>query len=278
MDGVDDPPSSVLDDIAYLSRSEDRIEVLETLTSKPYPARELRERTGTTKSTLNRILNEFQERSWTRRTRDGNYEATAQAEHVARELRPFVGALETIRRLGEDVAILPMDELTIGSDVDLTVGLHHFSDATVERQRPQAHGVGRDRMVEAARTTSTLSVLADMSPPRVLGTVLQERAENGELSGTQVFTAELAAYLREHPEEPPRWSDVIEAGIRLYRYDERIPATLFVADGVTLIWGAAGEMRRRVVVSENETVRTWALDVIDRYRERSEAINPTALA
>lgn len=36
-------------------------------------------------------------------------------------------------------------------------------------------------------------------------------------------------------EEPPRWSDVIEGGRRLYAYDGHIPATLFVTDEVTLV-------------------------------------------
>lgn len=269
-----DIPTDTLEDIAYLSRSENRITVLELLTARPHSPTELRDVTEIPKATLNRILNEFEERSWIRRTSDGTYEATPQAEHIVFQFRPFIGSMETVRSLGENIAILPVDELTIGPTNELTVGLHHFSDATIKRQRPQAHGVGRDRMVEAARETSTIHVLTDMSPPRTLGTVLQERAENSDLSGTLVWTAELLEYCQDNPEEPPRWSDVIEAGSRLYWYDDSIPATLFVADEVTLIWGATGEMRRRVIISQNETVRTWALNVVKRFRERAEAIDP----
>lgn len=278
MNECTDIPSDILEDIAYLSRSENRLEVLETLTAKPHSTSELRELTGISKATANRILNEFEERSWTRRTSDGTYEATPQAKHIAFQFRPFIGSMEAVQSLGEDIAVLPVDELTIGPDTELTVGLHHFSDATVKRQRPQAHGVGRDRMVEAARETSSMDVLTDMSPPQIMGEVLQERAEGGDLSGATVWTAELFEYLRDHPEEPPRWSDVIEAGRRLYWYDGPIPATLFVADEVTLIWGTAGDIRRRVIISEDEAVRIWALDVVERYRERAEAVDPQAFA
>lgn len=278
MSGLDDVPSHILEDIVYLSRTENRIAVLDTLTEEPRSSRELREATGASKATVNRILNEFEERSWTRRTSDGSYEATPQAEHVAFQLRPFIGSLAAVRDLGEDLAILPVEELTIGPDKDLTVGLHHFSDATVKRQRPEAHGVGRTRMLEATREASSMNVLSDTAPPRAMGELMQERAEKGDLPGTTVWTTELFEYLRAHPEQPPRWSDVIEGGRRIYKYDEQIPATLFVSDEVTLIWGVTGEMRRRVIISENETVRRWALDVVERYRDRGEAIDPQAFA
>lgn len=278
MKGRNAIPSDILADIAYLSRSEHRVTVLQALTAKPRTSRELRELTGTSKATLNRILNEFEERSWTQRIRDGTYEATPQADHIAFQFRPFIGSMEAIDSLGEDIAVLPVEELTIGPDNDLTVGLHHFSDASVKRQRPQAHGVGRDRMVEAARETSSMYVLTDMSPPQIMGEVLQDRAERGDLSGTTVWTAELFEYLQDHPEEPPQWTDVIEAGRRLYWYDDPIPATVFVADEVTMIWGATGDLRRRVIISENDTVRMWALDVVDRYRERAEAVDPQTFA
>jgi predicted transcriptional regulator len=276
MNEPDEILSDVLQDIAYLSRTGNRISVLETLTRKPRSTRELREATETSKATVNRILNEFEERSWARRTSDGTYEATPQAEHIAFQLRAFIGSMEAVASLGEDVGVLPVDELTIGPDNDLTVGLHHFKDATVNRKRPQAQGVGRRRMLEAIREASSLNVLTDTAPPRVIGELLQERAESGDLSGTTVWTADLFEYLRDHPEEPPRWSDVIEGGRRLYKYDGSIPATLGVTDEVTLIWGVTDEMRRRVLISENDTVRMWALDVVKRYRERAEAIDPQA--
>jgi hypothetical protein len=70
--------------------------------------------------------------------------------------------------------------------------------------------------------------------------------------------------------------DVIEGGRRLYSYDGQIPATLFVTDEVALVWGVTGALRRRVLFSENETGQLWALDVVERYRERPEAVEPQA--
>ena len=272
----DELPSDILEDIAYLTRTENRIDALERLSIRPHSSSELREGTGTSRATVNRILNEFEDRSWTRRTSDGTYEATPQAKHIVCQIRPFIGSMEAVASLGEDLGVLPVDELSMGPDNDLTVGLHHFRDAIVKRKAPQAQGVGRSRMLEALRDASTMDVLTDTAPPRVIGEVLQERATRGDLAGTTVWTADLYEYLRAHPEEPPRWSDVIEGGRRLYRYDGHIPVTLFVTDAVTMLWGVSGEMRRRVIISENETVHVWAVDIVDRYREQSEAVDPQA--
>ena len=71
---------------------------------------------------------------------------------------------------------------------------------------------------------------------------------------------------------------MIGGGRRLYRYDGEISATLFVTDEVTLVWGVTGEMRRRVLISEDETVRMWARDMVARYRRRAEAVDPQAVA
>jgi hypothetical protein len=67
----------------------------------------------------------------------------------------------------------------------------------------------------------------------------------------------------------------------LHKYDGHIPATLGVTDTVTLVWGVScvrRKMRRRVVISENDTVQMWALKTVYRFREQAEAVHPHAFA
>lgn len=270
-------PSDALSDIAYLSRSDNRVRVLDTLTDGTYAARELRDLTGTSKATLSRILNEFEERSWARRAFDGGYEATPQGEHVMAQLRPFVASMTTIRNLGEEVGVLPVDELTMEPDADLTVGLHHFDGAVVERQSAVAQGAGREYLADTLRETSGFHVLTDMAPPRVVGTILQDRADSGDLSGDHVWGGDLYEHITTNPDQPPRWSDLMAAGHRLYRYDGHLPANIAVADESAMIWGGTDEMRRRVIISQDDTVRSWARAVIDRYRERAEPVQADVL-
>lgn len=276
MDGIDAVLDEVLEDVAYLARSTNRVRILQALVAAPASPRELRDRTGITKTTCNRIVNEFVDRSWTRQTRTGDYEATPRAEHVLIQFRPFVESMAAIRALGDDVAMLPVDELAWGPDGELTFGVHHFADATVRRKRPQQQGVGRAELADAFRTSSTVHTVSDGTPPHVVGSVLQARADRGELSGVVVFTAELFEYLRDHHDGPPDWADLIESGVEIYRYDGSTPDNITITDARTFIWGETGDGTHGVVVDRNDVVRAWGIDVIERYRDHAERIDSAA--
>lgn len=276
MNGTDDVPEEALADIAYLARSPNRVGILLTLVRAPAPPRELRERTDTSKTTCNRILNEFAERSWARQTPGGDYEATARGEHVAAQFRPFAESMATIRALGEDLAVLPGNELAWGPDGELTLGMHHFDDATVKWKSPQQQGVGRTELVEAFRTTSTVHTVSDGAPPRRVGEVLQDRLENGGLSGTEVFTTELFEHLRDQPDRPPDWADMIDSGVETYRYDGSTPRNLTVTDESTFVWEGPTAGTYGVLISRSDAVRAWGVDVVERYRDRAERIDPSA--
>lgn len=272
----DEGPGDALADIAYLARSRNRVRVLRALVSTPGSARELRTRTDTSKTTCNRILNEFEERSWARQTPDGNYEATPRAEHIAVQFDPLVESMATIRKLGDDIAVLPADELAWGPDGELTLGIHHFADATVKRKRRQQQGIGRTELADAFRTTSTIHAVSDGSPPRVIGEILQERANRGELSGVEVFTTDLFEYLRDSHDGPPNWAAMVESGIETYRYDGPTPNNLTVTDESTFIWGQTTDGTHAVVISRNDAVRAWGIKVVERYRDRAERLDSAA--
>jgi predicted transcriptional regulator len=271
---MDELPEDALADVAYLARSSNRIRLLQTLVSAPAASRELRVRTGTSKTTCNRILNEFEERSWVRQRPDGTYEATARAGHIAVQFQPFVDSVATIRSLGDDAAVLPAEELAWGPDGRLTFGLHQFEDATVKRQRPQQKGVGRPELAEAFRTTTTIFTVCDGAPPRIIGEALQDRADEADLSGAGVFSVELFEYLRDHHEGPPDWADLVEAGVPAYRYDGATPNNLTVTDESTFVFAENSDGTMAVVISQNDAVRTWGIDVVERYRDRGERIDP----
>ena len=276
MNDIGEVPNEVLEEIAYLSRSVNRVRILRVLVSAPASARELRDETGTSKTTCNRILNEFVERSWARQTHDGSYEATPQAEHIAVQFRPFVESMAVIRAFGDDAAVVPVDELGWGPDSELTLSLHHFADATVKRKRPQQQGVGRDNLAEAFRTTATLHSVSDGAPPRVVGEVLQDRADRGDLSGLVVVTTDLFEYLRDDHDGPPDWADLMESGVEVCHYDGATPNNLTVTDEATFIWGKTNDGTHGVVISRNDAVRVWGIDVIERYQNRANEVDPGA--
>lgn len=85
-------------DIAYLARSDHRIQTLVALTERPRSRSELCELTGVSSSTMRRTLDEFDDRLWIRK--DGyQYVATRLGEVIATGMTELIKRVETEREL-----------------------------------------------------------------------------------------------------------------------------------------------------------------------------------
>lgn len=262
-------PDAALEDVAYLSRSPNRVRILEALATEAYPRRELGEATDTSRTTLGRILSEFEERGWAERTADGTYAATARGDHVAAAFRPLIASMDAIRTLGDAVGCLPTDELS--------TGLHHFADATVRSPNPNVPLGPVRRLANLLADATTFRTLTFISPPTAIGDAMHDGVLSDRLNAEHVLAGGLVEHLREQPEGPPEWQSYLEAGARVYRYRGHVPCNLFVIDEHVLL------MRDRpqaghLVESENETVRAWADDLIDDYREEAERMDSETFA
>ena len=97
-DERDTIPAEALKEVAYLSRSANRVEILQTLTRESHTRRDLTELTGASRTTLDRIVNELEDRGWARRTDDGDYTATPAGDHLMAQLLPFVESVVRFER------------------------------------------------------------------------------------------------------------------------------------------------------------------------------------
>lgn len=259
--------ADALEDIAYLTRSCNRVEVLDALATRPYAPCELTDVTGASRPTLGRILNEFEERGWTERADEG-YVATPTGEHVVMEFSPFAGAMAAIRNLGDAVAWLPRDELTIG--------LHHFRDATVRRPERYDPMDTVDVVTELLREATEFRVLTHLVAPRPKQKAMLDGVASGRLDAKIVITDDLVEYLRDNPERNAWLREFVAEGARVYRYDDPIPCNLFVIDDLVLVGKSHPESGHpyAFIETENETVRAWARELIDDYRADAERIAP----
>lgn len=269
MGGASAASGDALEAIAYLSRSENRVRILEALASGALPRRELEAETGVSRTTLGRILGEFEERGWAERTADGEYVATPLGEHVIATFRPVVEEMAAIQHLGEAVAQLPTEELTIG--------LEHFDDATVRRPEPNDPlGLVR-RLVTLLEDASSFRSFTFIAPPVPVGEAMDDGVRSGQLTAEHVLAGGLVEYLQANPDGPPRWQAYLEAGARVYRYDDHIPCNLFVVDDTVLVMNdsAAG---KEFLESDDGTVREWAVGLIASYREDAERVTADSFA
>lgn len=258
---------AALEEIAYLARSANRVRILEALAEEPHPRRALEEATGTSRTTLGRILNELEERGWAHRAADGDYVATPAGRHVANEFGPLVEAMAAIRGLDEAVAVLPTDALSIG--------LENFRDATVRRPDPNVPMAINRYLAGLLREASSFHTLTFFAPAVVVGEVMYEGVTAGRLTATHVLAGGLVGHLQEDSEGPPPWGEYVAAGARVYRYDGHIPCNLFVVDETVLVQNSQAGLDRpeTFVESRNETVRTWAVGLVETYRGESEGVD-----
>jgi predicted transcriptional regulator len=264
---LDGLPTDALEDIAYLSRSRNRVLILDALAAEARTRRELEETIGVARTTLDRIVNEFEERGWAERASDGTYVTTPVGEHVAAEFAPLVGGMQAIRTLGETVAWLPVEELSIG--------LHHFSGATLRLPEPNNTVAPAEHVTGLLREATEFSCLVRVAPPLAFEEAMRDGVVDGRLTAEHVITDGEFAYIGERPDRLRRWQEYLEAGANVYRYAGDIPCNLFVVDDVVLLSDRQPETCA-FIESESEAVRSWARGTIGEYRAEADPLTAEA--
>lgn len=270
-----DELDATLAPITYLSRSEHRVRVLEVLTeSAPAPGqdppgfepRDLVARTGASNATISRLLKEFEDRGWADRSADGEYTATPLGQSIALSFVRLLDEMEAIQHLGEAVALLPLSELTIG--------LEHFRDATIRKpQGPPAHDVG-EYLTDLITNSDTYYVLSYLPAAGGFYDELTERIRTGDIDNVSIMPASDFEYIRGIQNSPVNIREHLEAGASYYLTQAHIPCNLMITDGAVAIENSQvdGIKDGTLIESQNETVRAWALKLLERYREASERI------
>lgn len=111
---------------------------------------------------------------------------------------------------------------------------------------------------------------------------MRDRLAAGELTGCFVVTDDLVDYLGDQQVHRSIWRDIVEAGASLYRYGGHIPCNLYVfGDTVLLKKSRPGPIHESYgvpIVTENEAVRSWALDLVEQYRADATPVDVETLA
>lgn len=252
--------ANTLDDIAFLSRSQNRVTILEALVSERQTRGELTDQTGIASTTVGRILNELSERDWVERTDEGTYSATPIGRQVVDEFLPLVEAMSVIRRLGETVAWIQA--------ADEPLELQYLVDATVRRPEPADPMAPTTAYMEDLRSAAEFQCLVGVAPPESFEKAMRDGAVDRGMEAVHVITKNEFTYLLDYPDRLARWRDYIEAGATVYCYDGSIPCNVFTFDETAYIANVQSEYGDpyTTVESENEEVLAWAHALIDRYR------------
>lgn len=254
-----------LETAAFLSTSSNRVRVLELLAADEHTREDLREAVDVSRVTLSRILTELEERHWVAR-RNRTYRLTSLGRLVLEEFQDLLDALAAERQLRSVVHQLPR--------ADLPFDLRRLADGEVvrpSRGNPIAHV---NRLAADLAAADRVRVLAFSIVLPAL-----EAARSATVDGDQRFEAVLTpdvydVILEDEKMRPPFHEMRGVENATYYVRDAELPG-LFVVDGtVALLLTDAELTSRGLLITDDEVVRSWAVDLFETHREAGEWFAP----
>lgn len=261
-----DPP---LDDIAFLSRSNNRIAVLRELARDEQTRRELREATNVSRPTLGRVLEGFEERGWVANNGSGNgheYFLTPLGRVIVEEFTDMMTTVETVQKLRELAPRIPFDELGLDPRdlADARITTPSSTDATAHARRE----------VELLAETNRIQFLCNQAQPETIKRYRDWIVESdgrleaiitGDAIDAAMADEEMSMYLQ----------DMIAADdLTINRYEGDVSVMIGLLDDVASIVPLDDSgVPCAFVESDDETVRSAVSDTLERYRDRAEPIS-----
>lgn len=254
-----------LEEIEYLSRSENRVCVLKLLASDAHTRRDLKAETGASQATLSRVLEDFQDRGWVTKE-DAIYEATAFGSWISSSVTALQEAISVSNDLQEFTPWLP-------THVD-GFNVRWLADAEVITPTPTEPNAPMDRIEHELRTGQDVRVLSYAYNRNCLDanvTAVQERGQRYE----GVYTDDAIQPLCEDSEWRSQLETILKADtVTISVYEGEVPCSVEVVDEeVHLILRDDSGIVRAVVASESTPLREWANSLFERYLEDAEPVS-----
>jgi predicted transcriptional regulator len=258
---------AALEEIEFLARSSNRVDVLRLLAADTHTRRSLAEATGASQATLGRILEDFTDRSWVRR--DGShYAATATGRLVADGVADLLSILETEAKLRDVVTYLPTDAM--GFD------LRRLADATVtvpSRTRPSAP---LQRVLDAMDDAERLCAFSHTLNEQSLS-VAKRRVKADEQTFEAVLSESAIVALAADARLWAELTALADEGGRIRVREDDVPLSVTVADGtVYLLVRDDGGILQASLHTDDEAVRSWATETFERYWRTATPFDPEA--
>jgi predicted transcriptional regulator len=261
---------SSLDDVEFLARSPSRMAVLDAICETPRTRDELKESTDASRTTLSRMLADFEDRGWVERT-NGRYRSTPEGGFIASEMTRLLENMETAERLDGALGWLPTDEF--GFD------LRQLRDAeiiTLQWNDPASMRLLAEHLDGANRVRS----MAD-SVSREVVDILRELTVEGGGTYEGILSPGAIEIIREHPALREQVREMLESGrATVYRYDgEEVRSMVMCFDDVVALCNhASGGPRMEGIMTDDATVRSWAESYVDSVRADAERLDSEAFA
>lgn len=253
-------------DIAsFLAGSDTRVALLTYLTEQPAAPAMIADELSLARRSVQRHLANFVERGWAVKT-DGEYRLTTAGTLIADEHTRYLDTLALIEEFDEfythfpnavhapDPEWLQNAELTVSTQANPQAPMHHYLDSL--------------REFETERIRMLSPVLS-----RLFHDAHAELAFEG-IHTELVMADEVIARAREL--NPAEFNVVVSVDILdLYRHPAPIRFGLTIGDTRLLLSVYDDGQLKACIESTNAVLLAWADDLFEKFRDRSERIEPT---
>ena len=254
------------EEIAFLAVSENRVAVLSTLNKEPVDRTELQQRAAVERVTLGRILNDFEDRGWIRKT-GREYALTPIGEMILRDFENLLTTITTARKLDSVVQWLPTDEMPFD--------LRHLGSADITLPTTTDPAAPTRRAGQCLKTTSNVRLLMSFIVAEVV-----EACWDATINGVQqleaVFTAGVLETIRADPTMSTKLREMLSLDtVTVYRSDEGFPFTMEVLDDIAAFGVTDDEnLPRAYFETGDEIVRNWVVTTFEQYKQEAVQIDP----
>lgn len=259
-----------LEALQFFANSANSVQVFDELSDGVLTSSDLAERTGASRSTVARILDEGESRGWID-SKGSRYELTEAGQIMFEEIRTCIETVEGIQYLGEAINWLPLPAHSLE--------YRWFRDADIRTGIPSNPTEPFDYISEQIRAADEIRTLAWTGVPR-LTELINEQSEAGRVECEAVMKASFFDTLAGKPEVVPHWRAPAERG-EVWLYEGDVPISMHIVDGKVVIW--LDEHRgdelvvRGALVTENDAVVSWAESLYEEYRIEAEPLDPATL-
>ncbi|WP_416840915.1 helix-turn-helix transcriptional regulator [Haloferax sp. DFSO52] len=251
------------DDIAFLANSENRVAIFGALVENPKSRSEIRDQVDTSGATITRVLRGLEDRNWITSVGQA-YAVTPLGEWVYDEFTHLVAEMEAVHRLREPIQWLPDDQLTF--DVqrlrDAELILVEESDVTRFLRRVRDFQASGDQIRGVTR-----SVSPDMVENQ------WELAVHGETHIDFVISPEVLDVVLGHQTACQQFNEMLDQPNVRFTVCEDIPMSVGIVDGKVGINLTDDQgVLKGGLISEDETVREWALALFEHCRKNGRDV------
>lgn len=253
------------DMLSFFGGSPIRLQTLRLLNSDPMTKATLQEEVDTSRITLWRLLSEFEDRGWIRKS-DDEFEATAAGRIVVERIEAMQNALKATEELGELLEWLPLDEFDF--PVECLAHAEIVRPSPTDPQRPMRLAT------QQIREATEIRILTHGYSPWIIET-MYDRATEGAQSGEMVTSADVVEAIAAQSSFRDQLLELIESGaLEYYHHEREVPHIFAILDGDRVGMGVDDEAGRPQATFDiaDEQVLEWAERTFERYRSSASRV------